>query len=77
VADMVRRLNLLDSYLEMYIFAKEESPLFVLQLCFKFTFSLKTSVWFKTDLELSKSTILGFPDFLWMLSTWLLKTKYF
>jgi hypothetical protein len=33
----------------------EEIPLFMLQLCFKFTFGPKTFVWFKIDLEFPKS----------------------
>jgi hypothetical protein len=34
---------------------KEESSLFILQFCFKFTFNPKTFVWFKIDLELPNS----------------------
>jgi hypothetical protein len=51
------------TYLFLSNFYNEESPLFALKLCLKFTFSPKTSVWFRTDHELSKSIISWFSRF--------------
>jgi hypothetical protein len=55
----------------------EESPLFILQLSFKSTFSRKTFFWFTLDLELPKLIISGVSKNFVDITTWILKPHIF